>query len=415
MIPISPSLGRSARVALATACLLLVSGCGEVLVPGEWGTLRYFGQLGGELPLRLVPPRTDRDGNVYVLYGLDQWHGSKVYVGHHLGGWTGGCEVHKETNEVLHGFVGTSTDRAWWWSGMALGAVSGETGSCHQILAFDPTTGVELNVHAAIPWVDETPTHTTMLALIKATVDDTYYHVVVDLDVEQYTYVRPFEPEGAQELMVIGTGADAERREGYLVVSYLEGGAQRMEALILDVDGETLDRVPISFDGEATSYMIQGFVQRSDGGIAVALLGDGRLLIFNDKGGGPKSVGFTAEGLFKYQGAMFVTGMQAGEPVIAEIEDNGSIREARTWTAASKAAGNLRGSVTVVDERSDPSRNRDWDDPDAAMGSTPLLSPHPLDSYTSGSTGWLIAGPGYSATPEYMNAVAFGPVGVDVP
>ncbi len=410
-----PRLGRPAFAVLLALAMLAASGCGEVLAPGEWGTLRYFGQLGGDLPMRLVPPRTDREGNVYVLYGLDQWHGSRMYVGHHLGGWTGGCEVHKETNERLHGFVGTATDRAWWWSGMALGAVNGETGSCRQLLTHDPTTGVELNVPAAIPWVDDTPTHTTMLALIKAPVDDDYYHVVIDLDVEQYTYARAFEPSNAQDLMVIGTGADEGRREGYLVVSYTEGGTRRMEALVLDVDGETIDRVPISYDDEATSYMIQGFIQRSDDGLAAALLEDGRLLIFNDKAGGPKSVGFTAEGLVKHQGTLYVTGMQSGEPVIAEISGGGDVREARVWGAAKEAGDNLRGSVSVVDERSDPSRNRDWDDPDPAMGSFPLLSPHPLDDYTNGSAGWLIAGPSYSATPEDMYAVAFGPVGYDIP
>ena len=401
--------------AAALAVLLAATGCGEMLAPGEWGTFRYFGQLGGETPMRLVPPISDRDGNVYVLYGHLQWQGSSLYVGHHLGGWTGGCELHKGELQELHGFVGTATDRAWWWSGFALGAVSGETGSCHQILAYDPTTGVELDVHAAIPWVDETPTHTTMLALIKAPVDDSYFHAVVDLDVEQYTFVRPFEPDGAADLMIIGTGADADAREGYLVVSYNTGGNPRMEAIYLDVDGEEIDRVPISFDGEITSYMVQGSLQRSDGGLVAGLLADGRLLIFNDKGGGPKSAGFAVEGLVEYGGVLFATGMQGGDPVYAEIQDSGSIKEPRTWTTAETAEENLRGSVDVLDERSDPSRNRDWADARSAMGTYPLLSPHRLDNYTNASTGWLIAGPGYSATPEAMTAVAFAPVGLSVP
>ncbi len=408
--------GHSARALLLALTLTTCCGCSEVLASGQWGTFRYFGQLAGEVPMRLVPPITDRDGNVYVLYGLDQWHGSKMYVGHHLGGWTGGCEVHKDAGQSLHGFVGTATDRAWWWSGFAMGGVSGETGSCREILSYDPTTGVEINIHAAIPWVDETPTHTTMLALIKAPVDETYFHAVIDLDVEQYTYVRPFEPDGAQDLQVLGVGADQDRREGYLVVAYNEGGTTRVEALVLDVDGEEIDRVPIGLDGEElTSYMIQGFVQRSDGGLAVGLLEDGRLLVFNDKGGGPKSVGFSAEGFFKYHGTLYVTGMQSGDPVIAEVEESGSVRDPRGWTAAERASDGLRGSVSVVDERSDPSRNRSWDNPDSAIGSSPLISPFPLDTYTEGSAGWLIAGPGYSATPEDMLAVAFAPVGVDVP
>ena len=51
-------------------------GCKSgTLGSGEWGTLRYFGELGGMVPIRasdddlqeplvLLPPVTDRDGNI---------------------------------------------------------------------------------------------------------------------------------------------------------------------------------------------------------------------------------------------------------------------------------------------------------------------------------------------------------------
>ena len=60
--------------------LLASAGCKSgTLGSGEWGTLRYFGELGGVVPVRatdddlqeplvLLPPTTDRDGNIYILH-----------------------------------------------------------------------------------------------------------------------------------------------------------------------------------------------------------------------------------------------------------------------------------------------------------------------------------------------------------
>ena len=56
--------------------LVMGFGCKSgTLGSGEWGTLRYFGELGGIVPVRtmdddlqeplvLIPPVTDRDGNI---------------------------------------------------------------------------------------------------------------------------------------------------------------------------------------------------------------------------------------------------------------------------------------------------------------------------------------------------------------
>ena len=68
-------------------------GCKSGLLnSGEWGTLRYFGELTGipevewdeednnEALLELIPPISDRNGNIYVLYE-DPNGDSVVYVG----------------------------------------------------------------------------------------------------------------------------------------------------------------------------------------------------------------------------------------------------------------------------------------------------------------------------------------------
>lgn len=407
---------RLLRLSILSLVLALLMGCGEVLEPGQWGTLRYFGQLAGETPMRLVPPISDRDGNIYALHAEPEWLGSTIYVGHHLGGWTGGCAVHKGELQVLHGFVGTADDRAWWWSGNALATVSGETGMCRPIIAKDPTTGTEIDVLAIVPWVVDTPTRTTTLALIRATSESTIYRVVVDLETEQYTDLEVLEQGDVDDVLILGTGASETLWQGYVVVASQQGGGWQTEALFVDENGGLLATVPLDLSGDPAAYSIQGFLQASDAGLVAGLLDDGRLLLFNEDGGGTKNVPeFEPLGLFRHEGELWVTGNQGGKPVAAPLDSDGSLGGAISWQSSMDAAAALNGAVEVLDERSDPSHRREWDDARPAFGGFPFISAHPLDVYTSGSTGWLVAGPGYGTGLEDMTAVAYGPVGIGVP
>ncbi len=49
-----------------------------------------------------------------------------------------------------------------------------------------------------------------------------------------------------------------------------------------------------------------------------------------------------------------------------------------------------------------------------AIGTWPLMTPHPIDTYALQTTGWLVAGPTFEST-QLRTAVAFAPVGVTVP
>jgi hypothetical protein len=400
------------------ALVIALVGCGEMLEPGEWGTFRYFGQLDGETPMRILPPITDRDGNVYVLHGKPSWMGSTVYVGHHLGGWSGGCEMHKGENptEILHGFVGRAQDRAWWWSGLALGKVSGNTGMCQQIVGYDLVSEAELDVIAAVPWVEETPSRTTMLAMVRARSDAHPYIVVIDLDQDQYTSYVSYDPDGASDMVVVGTGASTQMRRGYVVMSYLRNEVRVSEVVVLDRDGEIVSTIPVDLGADVEAYSVRGFLQVSDSGLVAGLMDDGRLLMLTDNSGGLKSIdGFDPVGMLLWDGQLWVTGTQGGAPVVARLDDNGSLGSAKTFSAAQDANSNLGGTLEVLDERSDPSSDRTWSDVRSAISSHPLLSSHPLDVYTAGSTGWLVAGPSYTGPTEDMTSVAFAPVGVSVP
>jgi len=392
----------------------LLSGCAADLAPGEWGTFRYFGEVQGEPPMRLIPPISDRDGNVYVLYGNRDRAESAVYVGSSLGGWSGGCQAHRGTFGV-HGFVGRATSRAWFWSGDALAVADGDTGSCREVLSTDPVTGTTLTFLGVAPQVYETPSRTRLLAMVRGATDDIPYYVRIDLDEESYLDPKPFSPADAQDILVLGTGADPVTRQGIFVVTYLSGGRQ-VVAQFVDEGGNLGRSASIDLGGAPEAYSIQGFVQVSDAGLAAALLTDGSLLIFNDQSGGLKPVvGFDPVGIVRWDGELFVTGLQEGLPVAAKLDGNGTLGSVQAWTTSQAASGALSGGVNVVDERSNPSRSASWPESRSAIGSWPFLSPHPLDVYTTTSTGWLVAGPGYSVTTEPVTAVAFAPVGFAIP
>ncbi len=395
--------------------LALLCGCTELLGPGQWGTPRHFAEIPGTTPLRLLPPRTDRDGNVYVVHGDRERAENLIYVGHHDGGWSGGCSEHRGDFGV-HGLLGTDQDRAWLWSGDLLVEIEGATGACDELLGHDPTTGTQLVFLAVVPWIVDTPSRTTLMALIQGPTDPHPFHVVVDLDTGQYFDLRDFEPEDAEGLLVLGTGADPARDRGYVVISYLEGAGRRTEALALDRDGALVDRIPLELSGDPAEFAVLGFLQPNDAGLMAGLLEDGRVLLFNEQGGGAKTVDdLTPGGLVSFQGQLWVSGTDGSGPAVVPLDDGGGQGRAERFATAITAEDGLDGGLEVMDERSDPSHFRQWDDARSAIGEHPLISPHPLDGYTNESTAWLIAGPGYDTGVEGMTSVAFAPVGLAVP
>lgn len=430
------------------AALASSVGCQSgTLESGDWGTLRYFGELVGtpearldgsesDLPLELFPPTSDRDGNVYVLYE-DINGNSIVYVGQALSGWSKGCPAgedplpHAGPDEPqVHGFLGTSDSKAWYWTGDGLAQVTGSTGECKQILDKDPLTVTDLRVVAAVPYVHETPARRTLTAWVQG-VNDAYnrlppYQVVVDLDLRRYVAYNQFEPNDATCVDVLGVGGNEEEQQGAIVVAYNFEGERRVEGRIIDANGNTIGVVPLSIESsafyacsdlstETPEPKIIGQLQANDQGVYAGLLSNGQLLAFNPDGGSSRDLpNFTAQGMVKQDGELWVSGVAEGRPVLGKIQPKGSVDTVVRWESSERAAQGLQGSVSVLDQRYQPAEPIQWESPITALGEWPFISPHPIDQYAIDTTGWLVAGPFFESTLT-RTAVAFGPVGMTVP
>ncbi len=436
------------RYALISATLLASMGCKSgTLESGEWGTLRYFGELAGapdarldptdtDLKLELIPPTSDRDGNVYVMYE-DVNGNSIVYVGQSLSGWSKGCPAGEEPlphataeDAQVHGFLGTSQSMAWYWTGDALAQVNGNTGECKQILDKDPLTVTDLRVVAAVPYVHETPARRTLTAWVQG-VNDAFnrappYQVVVDLDLRRYVAYNSFEPADATCVDVLGVGGNELAQEGAIVVAYNHNGARKVEARIINATGDTVAVAPLVMANSefyacpdpansTPEPRVIGQLQANDDGIYAGLLSNGQMLAFNADGGSSRTLpNFDAQGVLKHNGDLWISGIAEDRPVLGKVLASGSVETVIRWESSERAAQGLQGEISVLDQRYQPAEPIAWESPVTAMGEWPFISPYPVDDYALNTTGWLVAGPSFESTLT-RTAVAFGPVGISVP
>ncbi len=429
------------RTGFLLAILAGTTGCKSGLLDaGEWGTFRYFAELEGEVPMRLVPPISDRDGNVYVLYE-DNVGDSVVYTGQFLGGWSTGCQPHElplddeaDGKTSLHGFMGASDDRAWFWAGDALVEVDGSTGQCTQVLDSDPLTVTDLQFVAAVPWVHETPSRRTMVGIVRGVSDVFFgvppYHVVVDLDLGRYVAYDVFEPSDASCVDVLGVGSAPDREEGVVLVAYNHEDTRVAQIRYLNAKGQITATIPVDLGGavydcvsgeEREEPEVLGFMQANAQGIYAGLLSDGTLLAFHSKatdGVEPRELpDFTPAGLVRDGDDLWVSGVFEDRPLIGKLDSTGFVKESSVvrWKTAEAAAAELNGKIKVLDQRYSPSEPVNWQSPTSAIGAWPFLSPHPMDRYAQETTGWIVAGPSFESTSQVRTAVAYAPVGMSVP
>ena len=393
----------------STLLIAALAGCGPTLAPGEWGAFRYFGDILGEPPMRLLPPLTDRDGNVYVLYGAADRQDTQVFVGRLEGGWSGGCSAHRGLYG-LHGFVGRSQDRVWYWSGTALVEVDGNTGACNQILRDDPVSGTELSFLGIAPTIDETPSRRFAYGLIQGATGQPSF-LMVDLDEALPFNTVPYAEDPPNDLRVVATGAWKAQRLSVFVVA----AGSEVKAHFVDRLGQPVSEAPLDLPSSVEAYHVPSFLQFSDAGVGAGIDINGDVVIASTDGGGVATVGFDAHGILAWEGQLYVTGLDGGEPVLSQILADASFGDVVPFAAAGVAEQILESAIVVNDERGQPTRVREWEAPRTAIGDHPMLSPWPLDPYTLWSTGWLVAGPGFNSGVEPVTAVAFAPVGLEVP
>ncbi len=411
-------MSSSLLVAAAALGLALIgSGCIEYLDEGELGRARYFGEVRGAAPLSLIAPISDREGNVYVLYGDRDLNLVEANVGHAGGGWSGDCDLYKGDDRGTHGWVGREDAKAWYHSGDALVELDGATGACEQVLDIDPSSGASLLFESVIPMVVESPSRDTGVAMIRSAADALPFHVVIDLDLGTYSESRGFEPADATDLMVLGQGADRDSRTGFVVVSYKQAGEVIVEGIFLDDQGRELARAVITDANASAEDAVVGYLQSTDGEQVVGLLETGEILSFNRSGGAAIVTNLpNPVGVHKWLDKLYVVGTSGeGEAQVAPISASGEVGAAVPWAASASVANSMNTTLAVLDERSDQRQTIGWEMPTTAIGPAPLVSEHSLDAYAEDTTGWLIAGPSFQSQTNPQTSVAFAPVGVTYP
>lgn len=406
---------------LAKACTpLLLLGCVHSLDVGTFGTFRYIGTVQGAPPLNLLPPISDRNADLFTLNGALNLPKTIAFVSRADGGSLAACNLTKGDAFGAHGWVGFGQDRAWYWSGDALVVVP-SSASCQPLLDKDPSTGIDLFFRAIIPWVQVSPSRSTLVALIQAQTDPAPYSALIDLGsgtlIEGVaTNLAAFAPSTATNVNVIGVGADPDNGVGFVLLSYTSAGATKMEGRFYDQGANLIASAPI-MGAPPPAYGVVGYLQPSSSGQAIGLTSSGSLVTFNHTGGQivPIDHSITPAGVHRWTDQLWLVGTSQGKPMIAPIADTGQIGGLVEWTASERALASIKGTVTVSDDRSFPARLTTWSKVVTGIGAFPFLSPFALWPHATGATLWAIAGPEFTNDAMPETAVAIAPVGVSYP
>jgi hypothetical protein len=404
----------TATMALVAASVFS-GGCVEEPAPGEWGELRYFAEVPGRVPMRLLPPLADREGHLYVLHGDPSRAEAFALIGQPDGSWSSGCELHKGDTRGLHGWVGADDNNAWYWSGDALVQLSGSTSGCELVLDRDPSSNSSIRFAGVFPWIEDTPSATRASAVIRAGDSSDLYHVAIELDLNRYSAIKPLEPLEAEQAEVAGVGANSDEGHTFLLLSYTLNGSSVVEGRTMDKNGNTLSSMVFENLSTLEEDAVQGYLQGRDGVVAGVIAG-GDVVIYSSAMARVMRppAGMNAVGVHLWHGEPWLVGTVGDIPHVAPVHATG-VGEPLRWTSSETATAAIESQLEVVDERNDLRYRTVWNSGTSAIGSAAFMSPHSPSPYTVDSTTWLVAGPSFDTGIEGMTAVAVGSVGISYP
>lgn len=409
------TLGK--RLVFAAVLALAATSCAEQLGEGSLGEARALGYALGEPPtMQVIAPISDRDGNVYVLVGNRKAPQVQAFVMNAGGGVTSGCDFVKGDRVGPIGWVGFAQSRAYYWSGGQLVQLRAN-GGCRAVLDRDPTTGTQLFFRAVFPWIADRPSRTTAVALVQSPSDPTPLTVQLDLDVDRQvaTTPRAFEPASARNVSVLGVGASAALRQGFLVASYQVDDAVRVDARFYDEEGAIVARVAVPDPGQIGPLGFVGFLQANDAGLVAGLTEDKRLLLFDKSGARwAQPRGIDPVGVHAWKGALWLVGTAQDQPAVESIADDGALGAPIAWDSSKRILAALGRPLEVTDDRVPPRRATRFDTPRSPTP-FPLVTPHGSHPYASDTTLTVIGGPSIGQGPSAFTLLAVAPVGVAYP
>jgi hypothetical protein len=398
---------------------MATASCSDTLSPGSFGNFRYVGQARGNPPLPMVPPVSDRNGNIYSLAGsLDQPLNTEAFVSRFSGGSSSACTISKGDSFGVHGWVGIGQARAWYWAGDALVAVS-EDGFCTQILDKDPSTNANLLFRAVIPWVREGVTsHAKVVALVESLTDPAPFSAMVDLDIGILTNVNSFNPPDATDVKVIGVGSDPATASGFVLLEYQQQSGSHIEGRFYDSTGALQALAEIAPPPKPVDrYAITGFLQINPSGTVAGLTNTGLLVTFDRNSGAFSSPvsGMTPIGVHRWNNSLWLVGTADNKPMIAALDDSGQPGQAQEWVTSETAAAALAGPLTLKDDRSFPARTTTWPKVASGIGPFPFVSAQSPWQHSGDTTLWAVAGPGFTTEGFPKTAFAVAPAGLSYP
>lgn len=408
-------MSRGSAVLLAVFLATSALSCTSPLGSGEWGPLRFIGHVRGSAPLRVLPPISDRTGNVYTLYGAIGLTETWAFVSRAAGGSSLACTLTRGDVYGAHGWVGFTENRAWYWSGDLLVDVPAQ-GECKAVLPRDRGTDVELRFRAVVPWVRTTGSGPTAVALVEGPSDSVPYSALVDLERGIMTQVRALDFGDASSVSVLGVGADPASLTGAVLVASEDArGARTMRALFFDADA-TLTATASVAGAPLPEYGVLGTLQFSAGGSVMGLTRLGSIVAFTRAGGSVRELddAMVPMGLHRFEDKLWLVGMSGDRPVIRGLDDAGAPGPVVFWEASERADFALR-SLEVSDDRSFPARQTTWPNASSAFGPSSLVSADSPWPHAPGTTLSAVAGPSFSFNGMTMTALAVGPVGISYP
>jgi hypothetical protein len=382
-------------------CALLV-GCIEPLAPAELGLGRRIGSFPGEVAA-VLPPMTDRDGNLYVATGVPDGRGIPqpgiAHVGGSRGGWSDGCPTGEGTRGGAVGWVGATSGRGWLWTGTAILELDATSGACKTLLDIDPVSASDVVMLAVAPWLSETVSGTFAVAMIATGSDPTPRIVTIDLDLG---VLRPHQAFPGATVLATGDGGN---QAAFLVA---DGLGTRI-VLALPHLGQ-VGSIPVA--GSLASSPVVGQIAFGEDGDVAAIVGS-QLAV-----GTVTGITATApvEGLQPWsierddEARLWVVGERDGAPWVSGVT-GGQLATVTPWTCASDVDAVLSAGVVVIDERTGGRVATRWQ-AHGAHGGSALLAMRGASPYAVGVRAVLIADPPVDRGGIPYSQIASVPVGV---
>ena len=387
----------------AVLLLSMLGACVDGLAPSEVGAGRRVGIYPGPLAA-VLPPMTDRDGNLYVVTGVPDGATSApgiAHVGAARGGWSEGCSTGELIRGPARGWIGATSGRGWLWSDTALLELAVD-GRCTPQLDRDPSTGSDLQFHAVAPFALETSSGIFTVAILSSVAEPELR--VATIEIATGAIALGAALPGAR---VLGAGADRARGEAVFAIEDATG------ARVLFVEPHTHAIASVQITGAMEPA--RGEIEVAADGSFAAVLGDKAVLVGDRSGARIAGTDMaTAIGIERdARDALWLIGTGSAGASVAALTSVGPAT-ATPWDCAARIDDALAAGIVVIDETAGERTTSTWN-ARSALGDIALLSAHSAPSYAVDARAWLVADPPIDRGGISYSQLAVIPVGVSFP